>query len=164
MKNASVAAIMFLLLGLGSPGLSKAGYPEGVAAYKRGNYVAALQEFRRLAGQGDARSQRFLGGMYFFGRGVPQSDTEAVKWYSKAAAQKNAKAQFRIGRMYYAGRGVPQDRVVAHMWFILAVSSGHPRAVKWRDATAARMSAAQVTEAQRLAKEWMTKFSARTDG
>ena len=160
MRKASVPTIVLLLFGFGMPGWALAGYGEGVAAYKRGDYISALREFRRLAKQDDAEAQRFLGGMHLFGRGVPQSDTEAAKWYKMAAELGNAKAQYRLGGMYYTGRAVPQDRVVAHMWFILSGSSGDPHGIKWRDATAARMTAAQVAEAQRLARERMAKFGA----
>jgi TPR repeat protein len=33
---------------------------------------------------------------YFFGRGVPQSDTEAVRWYRQAAEQDHVDAQNRL--------------------------------------------------------------------
>ena len=43
--------------------------------------------------------------MYAEGRGVPQDDTEAVKWYRRAADQGNAYAQFNLGVMYADGPG-----------------------------------------------------------
>ena len=49
-------------------------------AFDRADYQAALQEWRPLAEQGDADAQYNLGSMYHEGRGVAQSDTEAVKW------------------------------------------------------------------------------------
>ena len=42
----------------------------GFGAYERGDYAAALSEFRLLAEQGDAPAQSALGSMYHFGRGV----------------------------------------------------------------------------------------------
>ncbi len=60
--------------------------------------------------------------------------------------------------MYGNGQGVPQDYVQAHMWTNLAVaqSSGEDRdqGVENRDIIAARMTAEQIAEAQRLAREW----------
>ena len=54
--------------------------------------------------------------------------------------------------------GVPQDDVEAHMWTDLAVarSSGEDRDlyVKNRDIIAAEMTAEQIAEAQRRAREW----------
>ena len=60
--------------------------------------------------------------------------------------------------MYDTGEGVPQDHVEAHMWFNLAASrsTGEDResAVSTRDRARARMTAEQIAEAQRLAREW----------
>ena len=60
--------------------------------------------------------------------------------------------------MYRTGAGVPLDYVKAHMWYSLAVaqSSGKDRVrrVRSRDDIAAKMTADQVAEAQRLASEW----------
>ena len=38
--------------------------------------------------------------MYDEGRGVPQDDAEAVRWYRRAAAQGNATARFNLEGMY----------------------------------------------------------------
>ena len=60
--------------------------------------------------------------------------------------------------MYENGLGVPQDYVEAHMWYNLAAAqlSGEDRdlAVKNRDVVAGRMTADQIAEAQRRAREW----------
>jgi hypothetical protein len=100
--------------------------------------------------------------MYYEGRGVPQDDAEAARWYRKAAEQGYAEAQFNLGSMYYHGYGVPQDYVQAHMWYKLATSKippgeGRDEAVKNRDIVAKRMTPAQISEAQKLAREWKPK-------
>ena len=63
-----------------------------------------------------------------------------------------------LGLMYQDGQGVPQDYVEAHMWLNLATaqSSGEDREkyVEVRDLTAKLMTANQVAEAQRRAREW----------
>ncbi len=64
--------------------------------------------------------------------------------------------------MYGKGLGVPQDYVQAHMRFNLAASSFPPgenrdKAVKNRDIVAKRMTPAQISEAQKLAREWRPK-------
>ncbi len=60
--------------------------------------------------------------------------------------------------MYDTGEGVAQDYVQAHMWANLAASrlSGEERegAVEVRDTASEEMTSAQITEAQRLAREW----------
>jgi len=85
-----------------------------------------------------------------------------VKWYRKAAEQGNADAQFFLGFMYDAGRGVPQDYAQAHMWYNLAASrfppgEGRDIAAKNRDIVAIWMTPAQISEAQKLAREWRPK-------
>ena len=101
-------------LGLTAP--AWAGFDEGMAAHKRGDYATALSEFRPLAERGVAEAQFNLGVMYDTGRGVPQDYAEALKWYRKAAGQGNAGAQYNLGIMYEKGRGVPQDYAKAVKW------------------------------------------------
>ena len=64
-----------------------AGFDEGLAAYKAGNFAAAYKEFLKLANRGDAGAQTYLGIMYDHGAGARQDTAEAVKWYRKAAHQ-----------------------------------------------------------------------------
>lgn len=59
------------------------------------------------------------------GRGVPQSDAEAVKWYRKAAEQGYMYGQYNLGGMYEAGLGVPRDDGEAVKWFRKAAEQGH---------------------------------------
>ncbi len=117
-----------------------------------------IDALRALAEQGGAEAQYFLALMYATGEGVPQDDAEAVRWYRLAADQGDADAQFNLGVRYATGEGVPQDDVQAHMWFNLTASrsTGEDResAVSARDRARARMTAEQVAEAQRLAREW----------
>jgi TPR repeat protein len=75
------------------------------------------------------------------------------------ATQGEAAAQCRRGLMYSSGDGVPQDYVQAHQWFNLAAAtsttpSEHDQAVQARDRIAAKMTPAQVADAQKLAREW----------
>jgi uncharacterized protein len=61
--------------------------------------------------------------------------------------------------MYAKGQGVPQDDVLAHMWFNLAASrfedaTRRQKAVDTRDEMTAKMTPAQIAEAQRMARQW----------
>jgi len=89
---------------------------------------------------------------------VPQDYAEAVRWYRKAADQGDAGAQINLSGMYERGDGVPQDYVQAHLWINLAASraSGETRSngPRSRDRLARKMTAQQIAEAQRLAREW----------
>ena len=126
----------------------------GVDAYEKGDYATALKEFRPLAERGDARAQFRLGVMYTMGQGVPQDDKEAARWYRLAATQGYAAAQYNLGVMYFMGIGVPRDVVRAHLWYSLAAAPGHENARRARDIVAKKMTPAQITEAQRLARKW----------
>ena len=121
-------------------------------------YELPLDELRPLAEQGDVGAQTTLGLRYMIGDGVPQDDTEAVRWYRLAATQGHAAAQGNLGVMYATGQGVPRDDVEAHMWFNLAIaqSSGEDRErhVQGRGRVSERMTAEQFAEAQRRAREW----------
>ena len=59
--------------------------------------------------------------------------------------------------MYYDGRGVPQDYVEAHKWYNLAAAGGIELARGDRDIVAEKMTPAQISEAQKLAREWQPK-------
>ncbi len=158
----ALIAALFAGFTLGLTAPAWAGFDVGVAAYDRGDYATALREWRPLAEQGDANAQYNLGLMYRKGQGVSQDDAEAVGWWRKAAEQGNANAQYNLGLMYRKGQGVPQDEAQAYMWFKLASSTFPPgedrdRAVKNRDIAAERMTPAQISEAQKLAREWKPK-------
>ena len=88
----------------------------------------AVEANRLAAEQGDAGAQSNLGVMYESGRGVPQDETEAVRWFRLAAEQGFAQAQSNLGAMYETGRGVPQDETEAVRWFRLAAEQGHAAA------------------------------------
>jgi uncharacterized protein len=112
---------------------------------------------RVKAEQGDAQAQYNLGVMYSKGQGVLQDDKEAVKWYRKAAEQGNAEAQFNLGLLYEKGQGVPKDYVMAHMYYNIAAVSGNTIAIENRGLIEKEMTATQIAEAQKLAREWVSK-------
>ena len=88
---------------------------------------------------------------------IPQDYKQAVKWYTKAAEQGDADAQYNLGLMYANGQGVPQDNVYAHMWFNLGAANGNEPASKNRDIIAKRMTTADISKAQSLARECLKK-------
>ena len=73
---------------------------------------------------GDAGAQYLLGLMYKKGKGVPQDDNEAAKWFRLAADQGDAEAQFYLGVSYDKGEGVPQDYKEALKSYRLAADQG----------------------------------------
>ena len=94
---------------------------------------------------------------------MPKDYIQSTAWFRKAAEQGNAKGLLFLGGSYYEGRGVAKDYVQAHKWFSLAASRHTSTATDEnvrhvaadrRDEVAAQMTAAQIVEAQKLAREW----------
>ena len=125
------------------------------------DYQEAVRLYRLAVEQGHADAQYNLGGMYVLGKGVLQDDQEAARLYRLAAEEGHAGAQFALGLMYDDGVAVPQDYVQAHKWINLAASQTTPEKAgdyrSGRDEVAEKMTASQVAEAQRLAREWQPK-------
>ncbi len=147
-----------ILIGLAAPAGGQ-DFAKGLLAYGQRDYATAAKWFRLAGEQGDPAAQLGLGHMYEKGLGVPHDHPEAVKWYRKAAVQGLGVAQAVLGLSYFVGKGVTKDFVQAHMWCNLAASSHPPgelsdQAVKNCDIVAKGMTPAQISEAQRLAREW----------
>lgn len=84
-------------------------------------------------------------------------------WYRKAAEQGQAQGQSSLGLSYELGHGAPQDFVRAHMRYSVAAAASsvdeEKEAMKRRDSVASRMTAAQIEEAQQMARHCQeTKF------
>lgn len=73
----------------------------------------------------------------------------------------DADALFILGMRYSSGRGVEQDLVAAHKWFNLAAMMGHEAALSARAELAAEMTAAQIADAQKHARDWLWKRNDR---
>jgi TPR repeat protein len=131
-------------------------------AYERKDFAVAVGIWRPLAAAGNAEAQTLLGAMYWSGEGVPRDHAEAAKWYLRAADKGYARAQNDIGFMYGFGEGTPlRDDVQAYKWLSLAIRNYTAKnqdrldqAIKDRTALAARMTPAQVANAERLVRDW----------
>jgi uncharacterized protein len=69
----------------------------GVDSWAKGEFVAAVREWRPLAEAGDPDAQFNLGQAYKLGRGVPLDLAMAQSWYRKAAAKGHAQAEDALG-------------------------------------------------------------------
>ena len=121
------------------------------------DHVDAAKWFGEAAEQGVNYAQFRLGNMYEFGEGVTQDYVEAVRWYRLAAEQGSSEAQNNLGRLYNSGFGVTQDFIQAHMWYNLAAAQGEETARENRDIVAKKMTPAEISKAQAMAREWMEK-------
>src|SRR2546423_1753112 len=93
------------ILGLAAA-LFAADFQTGLEAYRRGDFAAALQQWRPIAEAGDPHAQYNLGLLYARGEGVAQDYRQAAEWYEKAAQQGVAAAQYNLGVIYANGQGV----------------------------------------------------------
>jgi len=65
-------------------------------------------------------------------------------------------ALFELGITYSTGRGGAQvDLVEAHKWFNLAAARGHEEAAHCRADISDEMTAREIAEAQRRARQWL---------
>jgi len=138
-----------------------------IAILLLGLALSAGQEARRAslrerAEKGDPEAQFNLAKNYEAGRGGLKKDyAEARRWYLRAAEQGDPFAQASLALLFRFGKGVAQDYVEAYKWFYLAAShttgSDQESILELRDSTAARMTAEQVAEAARLARDWKPK-------
>lgn len=105
-----------------------AGYEEALAAYKRGQYDRALEEWQRLAVKGHTKAQFNLATMYAHGQGVSRDYANAIRWYRSAALRGDAESQAELAHYYFLGRGVKQDLREANEWSRIAAKAGIARA------------------------------------
>jgi TPR repeat protein len=102
-----------------------AGWEEGMAATRAGNYKQAYAELLPLAEQGNVSAQTAIGVMYFNGQGVAQDFSAALVWLNIAANQGHDVAQFNLAVMHDSGSGTDQNFTEAVKWYRLAASQKH---------------------------------------
>ena len=95
------------------------------AAVGENTSIGSWQGVKKDAEQGYADAQWLLGNLYYDGDGVPQSYSEAVKWYRKSAEQGYAYAQYNLGICYEYGNGVPQSYSEAVRWYRKSAEQGN---------------------------------------
>ena len=71
-----------------------------------------------------------LGYMHRQGWGVPQSYSEALRWFRDAAEKYDSYAEYNMGQMYENGWGVEKDLDEAIRWFRRSAARGHEWAAK----------------------------------
>ena len=123
MKNLLTPILLALALTMSTPVVAQT-FDQAVAAYNNGDYQNAFIDFKKLAEQGNAEAQTWLGMMYSKGKGIPEDDQEAVDWYRKAAEQGDAEAQYNLGVMYGEGTGVSENDRLAATWYRKAANQG----------------------------------------
>jgi putative methionine-R-sulfoxide reductase with GAF domain len=117
--------------------------------------AASLDQLRQMAEKGDAAAANSLGLHYATGEGVPLSESDAVKWFTKAAELGSVPAQSKLGSIYFSGRGVPQDSTRAYFWMVVARLSGDDASKTLGPLVRARLTRGQVTSIELEADRWL---------
>ena len=74
-----------------------------------------------------------------------------------AASKGSSSAYFDLGVAFSTGgHGVGCDLIEAHKWFNLAAAQGHDEAAECRADVSDEMSARDIAEAQRRARQWLS--------
>lgn len=100
------------------------------------------------------------------GRGGQIDQTaEALAFVAQTMAafeSGNEEALFGLGVVFSTGsRGCACDLVEAHKWFNIAAARGHEEAAHCRADVADEMTAREIAEAQRRARQWLQQSSRR---
>ena len=156
-KATKVFTVALALALFGMASANGAGLSEEMTKSGRSNHTAT-KSARAPAWQRGAKSEAMLGFKYEHGLGVPQSYVVAADLYKRAAEQGDPTGQYLLGLMYDKGHGVWPDGVQAYKWLNLAAAHAPPRNrenyLRFRDVVAAKLTPAQLYQAQWLAYEW----------
>jgi TPR repeat protein len=75
-----------------------------------------------------------------------------------AAGRGEAEASYDLGVAFSTGsNGAPCDLIEAHKWFNLAAARGHEEAAHCRADISEEMTAREIAEAQRRARQWLSE-------
>lgn len=128
----------------------------GVIYLQGDDYKQATYWLRAAADQGDQESINRLiliyttGYLYQSGyAGLNYED--GVRWMIRVAEKGNSNAQANLGLIYDKGKN---DLVSAYMWYSIAAARGNEEARTRLQYVNARMTGAEVAQAQRLATGW----------
>ncbi|KAJ3095860.1 hypothetical protein HDU97_006456 [Phlyctochytrium planicorne] len=98
-------------------------------AYSSRPERATFDMHKRLAEDGNADSQNWLGMQYLEGKGVVEKNFgAAVRWFELAANQNHAEAQLNFANRLDLGEGIDRDNEQAFVWFTKAAELGNAEA------------------------------------
>lgn len=129
------------------------------AMYRTGQGVSVDVEESKLwatkaADHGRTEELTQVGELYRFGKGTEKNIAEAIRLYERAAIAGDAKAQYVLGTLYQFGEEVQRDLVAAYMWYTISASTSHLAQLR-KKYLADNLKPDQITEAKRLAREWL---------
>ncbi len=158
------SSLLFALLFIVFSTTVRADFNDGVVAYLMGDYDKAFSTMQSLAETSDhGFAQYYLGMMYLKGQGVEQDYKNASKWFRKASEKNIPQAQYKLGDLYYKGRGVPKDYEFAYVWFSVGASHQHQLSQSAINKAKDKLSAEELTEADKLIATYVEKYGPKED-
>jgi uncharacterized protein len=83
-------------------------------------------------------------------------DTMNTTGEEVSSMNASAESCLAMGMKYCIGHGVAQNNIAAHKWFNIAAIKGSDKAKSYRLELSQEMSANEVAEAQRQARQFLT--------
>lgn len=119
-----IAILITLLLSI-FPTQSQANdLEQGIYELNRGEFHAAIEQFRPLATEGYAPAQYQMGIIYQHGYGLAKDGMKALELFTLAAEQNYSDAQFELALIYSEGKLVKQDLKKAYTLTFKAARKG----------------------------------------
>lgn len=147
-SHLSKIALAALMLSTAMP--AAADVKAGVDAWTRGEYEAAVKQWRDPAIKGDADAQFNMGQAYKMGRGVKTDLNVALDWYKKAAAQGHLQAADSYGHLLHY-----QGKVAESLPYLQASADrGDPRAQY--------LLATELFNGTHITKDWVRAYALMT--
>lgn len=123
MRTKIIPILLLLLSGFST--LSQGNDLElGIYELNRGEFHAAIEQFRPLVAEGYAPAQYQMAIVYQHGYGVPKDGMKALALFEQAAKQNYSDAQFELALLYSEGKLVPQDLKKAYQLTSKAAKKG----------------------------------------
>jgi uncharacterized protein len=91
-------------------------------------------------------------------KGIRQMIWDNINTNGNDVSSMNANAEscLAIGMKYCIGHGVAQNNIMAHKWFNIAAIKGSEKAKSYRLELSQEMTATEIAEAQRQARQFLT--------
>lgn len=119
-----IGTLIFLLLNSVSLPSQANDLELGIYELNRGEFHAAIEQFRPLVAEGYAPAQYQMGIVYQHGYGVTKDGMKALALFELAAKQNYSDAQFELALIYSEGKLVKQDLKQAYVLTHKAAKKG----------------------------------------
>ena len=146
LSKLAIAAVALAMMA--SPAL--ADVKAGVDAWGRGEYDAAVKQWRDPALKGDPDAQFNMGQAYKMGRGVKADLNVALDWYKRAAVQGHLQAADSYGHLLHYRNRIPE----ALPYLQASADRGDPRAQY--------LLGTELFNGVHIAKDWVRAYALMT--